>query len=272
MGARLGIDASATIGGDVMGRSLPGAVCAAALLATGQAQAQTGLAAPKPWSEPSANPRDLTGVYSPAPGIGRLRPVDGSDPPFQPWAKAENDRRVEGERTNKPVVNTTTRCLPSGTPRIMTAPYPMMVLNGPRQVVFLFEVQHLMRFVYLDETHPGEDDLYPTFMGHSVGRWEGDTLVIDTVGLTDQTSLDQYDLPKSGELHVVERIRKINGGKQLEDLITIDDPKAYTRPWTARTLYNWRPEIRFMEYVCEENNRNPVDANGVVGVELKSGK
>jgi hypothetical protein len=239
------------------------------LLSSGQLQAQTALPAPKPWPEPSADPRDFTGMYSPARGNGRLRPIDGSEPPFQPWAKAENDRRVEGERTNRPVVNTSTLCLPSGTPRIMTAPYPVKVVHAPKEVIFLFEVQHLMRFIHLDETHPTGDDLDPTFMGHSVGRWEGDTLVVDTVGLTERTSLDQYDLPKSDQLHVVERIRKINGGRQLEDLITIDDPKAYTRPWTARTVFDWRPDIRFIEYVCEENNRNPVDADGVVGVQLK---
>jgi hypothetical protein len=244
------------------------AAAMAAVLAAGPGLAQTGLPAPKPWPEPSKDPRDFTGVYSPAPGNGRLRPMDGSELPFQPWAKAENDRRVEGERTNKPVVNTSTLCLPSGTPRIMTAPYPVKVLHAPREVIFLFEVQHLMRFIYLDEQHPAGDDLDPTFMGHSVGRWEGDTLVVDTVGLHGFTSLDQYDLPKSDQLHVVERIRKIDGGKQLEALITIDDPKAYTKPWTARTVFNWRPDIRFIEYICEENNRNPVDENGVVGADL----
>ncbi len=234
-----------------------------------QALAQTAEPPPKPWPEFNNNPRDFNGTYTPARGNGRLRPADGSELPFQPWAKAENQRRVEGEKNNKPIVNTSTQCLPSGTPRIMTAPYPVKFIVQPREVTMLFEVQHLMRFVYLGETHP--KDLDATFMGHSVGHWEGDTLVVDTVALKDFTSLDQYDLPKSGEIHVIERFKKVNGGKQIEDLITIDDPKAYTKPWTARVTFDWAPQIRFIEYICEENNRNPFNDKGEVGAKLVSG-
>jgi hypothetical protein len=235
-----------------------------------EALAQTAEPPPKPWPEPNNNPRDFNGIWSPARGNGRLRPVDGSELPFQPWAKKLNDERVAAESGNTPLVNTSTLCLPSGTPRIMTAPYPVKFITLPKEVVMLFEVQHLMRFVFLGEQHP--KDLDPTFMGHSVGHWDGDTLVVDTVALKDFTSLDQYDLPKSGEIHVVERLKKINGGKQIEDLITIDDPKAYTKPWTAKVVFDWAPQIRFIEYICEENNRNPVDANGVVGTKLVGAK
>jgi hypothetical protein len=235
------------------------------------ALAQTAQPPPKPWPEPSANPRDFSGVYFPSPpGYYRLRPIDGSEVPFLPATRAEFARHAAGEAANAPLVNTSTLCLPSGTPRIMTAPYPVKVIVQPKEITMLFEVQHLMRFIYMDEQHP--KDLDPTFMGHSVGHWEGDTLVVDTVGLKDFTTLDQGDLPKSGDLHVVERIRKVNGGKQLEDLITIDDPKSYTKPWTGKTLFDWRPDIRFIEYICEENNRNPIDANGVVGAKLERAK
>jgi hypothetical protein len=256
-----------------MGRRFRGlALCAASALTVIAARglAQTAEPPPKPWPEPNDNPRDFNGIYTPARGNGRLRPADGSELPFQPWARELNDKRVKAEASNEPLVNTSTLCLPSGTPRIMTAPYPVKFITLPKEVVMLFEVQHLMRFVFLGEEHP--KNLDPTFMGHSVGRWEGDTLVVDTVGLKDFTSLDQYDLPKSGEIHVVERLRKINGGKQIEDLITIDDPKAYTKPWTGRVVFDWAPQIRFIEYICEENNRNPVDANGVVGTKLVGAK
>ena len=254
-----------------MGLGIRAAVFALMMLAVqgGFASAQTAEPPPKPWAKPNANPRDFNGVYTPQRSNMRLRPMDGSELPFQPWARELNDQRVKAEAGNTPLVNTSTLCLPSGTPRIMTAPYPVKFITLPKEVVMLFEVQHLMRFVYLGEDHP--KNLDTTFMGHSVGRWEGDVLVVDTVALKDFTSLDQYDLPKSGEIHVVERLRKINGGKQIEDLITIDDPKAYTKPWTGRVVFDWAPEIRFIEYVCEENNRNPVDEKGVVGTKLIGG-
>ena len=168
------------------------------------------------------------------------------------------------------MVNTSTLCLPSGMPKVMTAPYPIQVVVLPKQVLVLHEIQHLMRFIYLNEQHPGADDLFPTYAGHSVGHWEGDTLVVDTVATTGGlTTLDQSDRPKSGAMHIVEHMKKIDGGKKLEDLVTFDDPKVYTKTWTARLLYDWRPDIRFIEYICEENNRNPVSADGTVGVAIK---
>ena len=94
--------------------------------------------------------------------------------------------------------------------------------------------------------------------------------MVDTVATEGGlTTLDQSDRPKSGNMHIVEHIRKIEGGKKLEDLVTFDDPKVYTKRWTARLLYDWRPDIRFIEYICEENNRNPVSADGTVGVAIK---
>ena len=151
--------------------------------------------------------RFLRRLFPRAPGYYRLRPVDGSEVPFLPAPGPRSSGTRRARRHNAPLVNTSTLCLPSGTPRIMTAPYPMKVIVQPKEVTMLFEVQHLMRFVYLNEKHP--KDLDPTFMGHSVGHWEGDTLVVDTVGLKDFTTLDQCDLPKSGDMHVIERISKI---------------------------------------------------------------
>ncbi|HEY4030485.1 MAG TPA: hypothetical protein VGM25_09100 [Caulobacteraceae bacterium] len=241
-----------------------------ATLAAAAASAQTGLPAPKPWPEPTRDPHDLNGVYMPESNSFQYLPVEGGDPPWTAAAKADFLRRRQADKDGKPVVNTSTLCLPSGMPKVMTAPYPIEVVTQPRQVIILHEIQHLMRFIYLNEQHPSGDDLNPTYAGHSVGHWEGDTLVVDTVATTGGlTTLDQADRPKSGDMHLVEHIRKIDGGKKLEDLVTFDDPKVYTKPWTARLLYDWRPDIRFIEYICEENNRNPVSADGTVGVAKK---
>jgi len=251
-----------------------GLVCGAAgavlvSLIAGAALAQTGLPAPKPWAEPTQDPRDLNGVYMPESNSFTYLPVEGGDPPWTAEAKADFLRRKQAEKDGKPVVNTSTLCLPSGMPRVMTAPYPIELVVQPKQVIILHEIQHLMRFIYLDEKHPAGDDLFPTYQGHSVGRWEGDTLVVDTVATEGGlTTLDQADRPKSGDIHIIEHIRKIDGGKKLEDLVTFDDPKVYTKTWTARLLYDWRPDIRFIEYICEENNRNPVSADGTVGATI----
>ncbi|HEY4030578.1 MAG TPA: hypothetical protein VGM25_09565 [Caulobacteraceae bacterium] len=248
------------------------AVAAAAFvtLSAGAASAQTGLPAPKPWAEPTKDPRDLNGVYMPESNSFTYTPVGGGDPPWTEAAHADFLHRRQAEKDGKPVVNTSTLCLPSGMPRVMTAPYPIEVVTQPRQVIILHEIQHLMRFIYLNEQHPSGDDLTPTYGGHSVGHWEGDTLVADTVGTEGGlTTLDQADRPKTGDIHIIEHIKKIDGGKKLEDLVTFDDPKVYTKPWTARLLYDWRPDIRFIEYICEENNRNPVSADGTVGATLK---
>ena len=234
------------------------------------ASAQTGLPAPKPWPEPTKDPRDLNGVYMPESSSFSYLPVEGGDPPWTPEAKADFQHRRQADKDGKPVVNTSTLCLPSGMPKVMTAPYPIELVTQPRQVIILHEIQHLMRFIYLNEQHPTGDDLSPTYAGHSVGHWEGDVLVVDTVATTGGlTTLDQADRPKSGDMHVIEHIRKIDGGKTLEDLVTFDDRKVYTKRWTARLLYDWRPDIRFIEYICEENNRNPVSADGTVGVAIK---
>jgi hypothetical protein len=239
-------------------------------LTAATASAQTGLPAPKPWAAPTSDPHDLNGVYMPESNSYSYLPVEGGDPPWTPAAKADFLHRRQADKDGKPVVNTSTLCLPSGMPKVMTAPYPIELVSLPKQVIVLHEIQHLMRFIYLNEQHPTNDDLFPTYAGHSVGHWEGDTLVVDTVATQGGlTTLDQSDRPKSGDMHIIEHIKKIDGGKKLQDLVTFDDPKVYTKTWTARLLYDWRPDIRFIEYICEENNRNPVSADGTVGVAIK---
>jgi hypothetical protein len=234
----------------------------ASVWASSAALAQTAAPPPGPLAQPTADPRDFTGVWL-TPGYqSRFVPADGSPTPWLPWAKAEFDARQKAQADGRPMTDSTAQCMPSGMPRIMAAPYPIKILQTPKEVVILHEVQHLFRTIFLNEEHPAELDR--TFMGHSVGHWEGDTLVVDTTANSTQTLLDEQGDPHSDQLHVVERIRKIDGGKRLENLITIDDPGAYSKPWTAVRYYNWRPDIRLIEYICEENNRNKTDAEGRV--------
>ncbi len=119
---------------------------------------------------------------------------------------------------------------------------------------------HTFRIVHLNAKHP--DYIEPSHFGHSIGHWEGDTLVVDTVGFAKQTQIDEAGTLHSEQMHVIQRIRKV--GDTLEILFTIDDPRRLHKPWAAKRVWQWRPDVRFPEYVCEENNRNAPGADGVL--------
>jgi hypothetical protein len=190
----------------------------------------------------------------------RIAPVDAAHPPWQPWNKAAFDARVAAEKAGKPLYDPTAACRPSGTPRIIAAPYPVEIVQTPTETVFLYEAQHLFRIVHMNAKHPARVE--PSYLGHAVGKWEGDTLIIDTIGLVKDTQIDEAGTQHSEQLHVIERIRKVND--TLEILFTIEDPKAFTKPWTAKRVWHWRPDVRMLEYICEENNRNAPDEHGVL--------
>ena len=195
------------------------------------------------------NASDISGVWQVTQYEKSIRTVDGKKPPLKPAALEEYERNVKQRQTLRPK-NDMARCVPPGVPRIMWAPLPMMVLQTERKVTFVHEYQHILRHIYLDEPAPNPADLDPTFLGESVGRWEGDTLVIDTVGLNDQTVLDRDGMPHSKAMRVTERVRLIDGGKRLEDRVTIDDPETFTAPWTARVVFERKPKVELKEYHC----------------------
>ncbi len=226
------------------------------------ATAQTAAPPPGPLAQPSTDPRDFTGVWMQRGYSIRYPLVGGGSPPYLEWAAAEARLRAEAQRIGRPIGDSTAACLPSGVPRVMGAPYPIQILQTPKQVVILHEVQHLFQFVFMNEEHPAELD--PTYMGHSVGRWDGDTLVIDTVALVKDTLINEAGDPHSEKLHVIQRWTKSADGRQIENLITVDDPGAYSKPWTYRLVYHWRPEVRFIEYICEENNRDAPSKDGAI--------
>ena len=142
------------------------------------------------------------------------------------------------------------------------------IIVTPQQVTIIKETQTIVRRIWINREMPAEgpDSPDPTFNGYSVGHWEGDTLVVNSKGISSFGIIDQLGTPHSDELKVTERIRKINDGKNLEDTMTFDDPVAYTRPWTAKIYQNWDNGHRISEYVCEENNRNASDAEGHTSV------
>ena len=187
--------------------------------------------------------RDLTGVW-----IGPYTPnlARGLTLQFQPGAEqAFTNHKGEDDPTSF--------CLPPGVPRTLGSPFPIEILQDTASVTILYEYMHLFRRIPTDgRAHAS--DLDPTFMGDSVGRWDGDTLVVDAVGFNDKTWVDTEGHQHSDALHVVERYRR-TGTDSIDYGVTIDDPKTYKASWTASRTLTRHPEWTLKEYVCEENNK-----------------
>jgi hypothetical protein len=191
---------------------------------------------------------DLTGIWQ-----GPYTPdlTRGTSARLTPWGE-EQFKRFDGK---------TDPCLPVGVTRQANAPDPVEIVQTPKKVVILYESWHVFRSIPTDgTTHPAK--LEPTWLGNSVGRWDGDTLVIDVTGLNDKTSLDTNGHPHSDQLHLVERLRR-TGPKTMSYEVTVDDPKAYAEPWKQSRVFQFQPGLQLMEYVCLENER---DRSHLVGV------
>jgi hypothetical protein len=193
------------------------------------------------------------------------KPGVPENPPFTPQYAEKYRLTTQAAREGHPVADPTSRCLPPGMPRIMTMSYPMEILMTPGQVTIIAEWSSQVRRVFTDgRGHPPADDLDPTYNGDSIGRWEGRgpgaTLVIDTVGIRGDTGFDSSGIEHSDQIRVTERIRQ-TAPDRLEDEITVIDPKAFIHPWTVTKAYKrGAPNLQIREYVCEENNRDPLAA------------
>jgi hypothetical protein len=156
-------------------------------------------------------------------------------------------------------------CVPDGLPRVLATPYPFEIIQAPPgQVTMVHELNHQIRVIAMDKPMPSAHDLlvFPYYNGHSVGKFEGDTLVVESAGFNEKTYVDATGAPHTDEMRTVERIRKVSP-TQLEDVITIHDPQYYTRDWQARFVYTLRNDVRLEDYVCGETHR---DLSAVAGV------
>jgi len=214
-------------------------------------------------SQPAASGPDLSGVWTQHPPANArayaLYSLGKDVAPMTPWAEARFNANKPSfgpravEDSNDPVNPTSGNvgCDPPGVPRIYLHPFPMEVIQIPGRVIMLFEFDHFVRRIYTDG-RPHDKDAGPLWMGDSIGRWEGDTLVADSVSFNDKTTLDREGYPHSDALHLVERIRRADHDSLVVDL-TVDDPKAYTKPWGAKLIFQLRPDWKIMEHVCEDN-------------------
>src|SRR5437762_2027759 len=228
------------------------------IVAAGQAPVPPGAATATPaWPPAGPAPRtpdgkpDLSGNWQPN-AIRQNVDLIGSGVavPLLPPAEAVYKRHKENLSREDPEA----RCLPPGVPRMSTTPYPWTIVQTPKQIVIVYEGgAHVWRKIFMDGR--GHDPtVVDTWLGDSIGHWDGDTLVVETVGQNDITWLDQSGIPHSTDMIVTERIRRPDYG-HLEIEHTIEDPKTFSRPWSFTT----HPSLlrgELIEYICQENNRD----------------
>ncbi|HEY7334860.1 MAG TPA: hypothetical protein VH639_08250 [Bryobacteraceae bacterium] len=175
------------------------------------------------------------------------------DVPFLPAALKTFNERVETLSKDDPEA----RCLPVGVPRYMFDPYPFQIVQTRDQVVFVFEGDnYLWRIVPIAEGKPVHSrKIRPTWLGDADGRYEGDTLVVDVVGFNGKAWLDQAGHPQTPRAHLIERYTRTDS-RTLKYEVTIDDPGAYSKPWTTSNTVRWRPGFQLMESICQEDEKD----------------
>ena len=238
-------------------------VLVATLLATGALQAQS-----EPRSdtfESLAKLPEIGGLWEVTFGGGPGGPGEPPSltPPYAARLAEYQQASARGDIEDGPAAN----CVPNGMPSIMTQPYPIEILLTPGKVSILIEAYSQWRQIFTDgRSHPEDPDL--TFNGHSIGHWEGDTLVVDTVGFTTDTALGNFGMRHSDKMRIVERFR-LASPDRLEIETTITDPEALTKPWTRTSAYGRHRDWTLAEYQCQQNNRNFTTADGKAGINLE---
>ena len=219
-------------------------------------------------AQTAAAPPSLAGVWGPYRG-GRgadptLAPPPGSPLALKPeYAKPYEQRRkaeAEAAARGEPLASGAVACVPYGVPRMMSvALYPIEILQTPGQVTVVSEAFSEVRRIYMDRPQRPPSEVPPGYYGRSVGRWDGDVLVVDTVGIKPSVPAYQ-NMPHSDQMHLTERLRLITADI-LHDQITIDDPVVLEKPLTYTLAYRRMPNYEMVEFVCD-NNREFIDEKG----------
>jgi hypothetical protein len=171
--------------------------------------------------------------------------------PFQPWARdLKNKRTAENAKDNPDA-----HCLPLGNMQLHLHPEPRKIIWSPKQIVILYEGNGGVRQIFTDGRALPSSDAQPWWFGYSTGKWEGDTLVVETSGFRDDGWLDVNGSPLTDKGKMTERFRRPNFGT-LELELTVDDSKAYTRPWTVKVTQRLMPDDELIEFICQENERS----------------
>ena len=217
---------------------------------------------------------DFSGAWGPY-RRGRGADPKLSAPPATPlalkpdYAKPYEARRAAEAAANsrgEPLPNASSSCIPYGVPSMMSvAVYPIEIIQTTKQITIIAEAFSEVRRVYMNKPQSKIDDVPPGYYGRSVGRWEGETLLIDTVGIKE--SVQYQRMPHSDQMHITERIRLV-APDILHDQITIEDPVTMEKPYTYTLAYRRMPDYEMVEFVCD-NNREYVDDKGVVRLKVR---
>ena len=221
---------------------------------------------------------DFTGAWERV-GPGTLGRGQGTDPrtpppvpppPLKPQFLKEWQARQQAAREatakGQPIGINWVNCLPDGMPGMMQGPFPMEVLQTRGQLTIIQESFTQVRWILLDRPQKALNDVDPTFYGHSVGRWNGDTLFVDTIGIKEEVRYQ--NAPHSSQMRLTERMRLVPPD-QLWDEITIEDPVTLEKPWTFTFVYRRMPDYTLLEYICEDN-REYIDEKGLQRMRLGS--
>jgi hypothetical protein len=239
--------------------------CAASVMWCGAAWAQhrpgadfsgswtRGPAVHADFKAPASGPGPILNLRPPPPdrppNLGNTYAGDYSNPILQPWAAAIVKRIGDAALAGRPVPFPQNLCQPYGVPFILRLGDVVQFLPTPDLMVILYAEEMRARIVHMNGDHPR--DLKPSYYGHSIGRWDADALVIDTIGLNDKTWTDRFGTPHTEQLHVVERYRRVDDATIRVDL-SVEDPGAFTTPWSAYVVYS-RTSAPYVEQVCPEN-------------------
>jgi hypothetical protein len=213
----------------------------------------------------AAPARDISGVWWGVKYSPKAEIQGGGEIPYNDRGKAEYARIMAGLKDGSIKDEARRLCTPDGLPRILGNPYPFKVVQTRGQTTFLYELNRVFRVVLMDTPQESEEALIiaPYYSGHSVGRWDGDTLVAETAGFNEKTWIDATGAPHSDQMTVVERYRRI-GDRQLEVVATITDPYYLTRPFSVRHTYELHPEVQLQtDYICGEPHRDISHIPGV---------
>jgi len=173
--------------------------------------------------------------------------------PFQPWAAELRSQRVAQNNKDNPDA----RCLPIGLMQLHTHPEPRKIIQTPGLIVILYEANAGVRQIFTDGRPLPAKDADPWWYGYSTGKWDGDTLVVQTSGFRDDVWLDVEGSPLTESGKMTERFRRVNYGN-MEIEVTVDDPKAYTKPWTVKVNHRIMLNTELIEFVCQENEKDAV--------------
>ena len=232
------------------------AVAALGWTCTGMEPARAGVAA--------ADLHALSGVWWTQGYSPKLSPIGGGPLPFTKEGRTRYEAIVAGLKAGTVVDRAATLCRPEGMPRAMTSPFPFQIITTPGQITFAHEANRAYRMVRIADSHADPDRWDPSYMGEGIAKWRGDTLDIDSTNFkADKIYLDASGVPASDKLHLVEHIRLIDGGRRLEDLITIQDSVIFTGPWTTRLVFERRDDVRLQtDWVCGERHRDVSSIKG----------